>query len=212
MANWANPTITSNYITFVDEVKARDVDAITLQAAALTAPPVSSIKLVRSPVKFQEWNGTVFNDLVLSPAGGGTGVTSIAALTPLLGLGSMAYQNANTVNITGGQISSIGIVNVNIGGNANYQGTGFSFYSYQNNTPVIVTGGITNWAMFINPPNTTSSSNGLLITSGVAKADSSLMTRNADATRYGLIVRGDQAVLCGIGLVIPVGQSAYVPA
>jgi len=64
-------------VTFVDEVKNRDIDSITLQVNALTNPPVSAVKLVRSPVKFQEWNGSAFVDLVLSVAGGGTGSSLI---------------------------------------------------------------------------------------------------------------------------------------
>ena len=124
MSDWNQPTITSNYVTFVDEVKARDVDAITLQVAALVNPPVGSIRLLRAPVKFQEWNGTSFVDKVLAPDGGGTGVTSISGLLPLLGLGTMAFQNANAVGITGG-----GISNVNMGGSIAFNGGTFTFGS-----------------------------------------------------------------------------------
>ena len=77
MANWTKPTITSDYVIFVDEVKARDVDAITLQKNPLVSPPVGAIKLLRAPIKFQEWDGAVFIDLVLSVAGGGTGSSTL---------------------------------------------------------------------------------------------------------------------------------------
>ena len=216
MANWANPTITSNYITFVDEVKARDVDAIQMQAYPLTNPPFASIKLLRSPIKFQEWNGFVFNDLVLSPGGGGTGVTSIAALVPQLGLGTMAVQNANAVSITGGGISGISLststlINTTMGGTARYSGTGFVFEYYQGYTPISIIGGPNVWSAFITGSTTPGQSLGLIISAGTTKADNCLMTRNADASKYGFLVRGDQGVFCSIGLVIPVGQSAYVP-
>ena len=213
MANWANPTITSNYVNFVDEVKNRDLDAIQLQASPLTNPPYASIALVRSPVKFQEYRGspTGFVDLVLSPAGGGTGVTNIPALVPQLGLGTMAVQNANAVSISGGSLNAvaltnISIVNATLGGNGSYVGTGFQFNSYQGNTPITVTGGTT-WSMFIN-----GAVDGLLITGGTTKSHNPLMIRNYDATKYGFFARGDMGIIIPIGLVIPVGQSAFVPA
>jgi len=206
MANWANPTITSDYVTFVNEVKGRDIDAITLMANAVTNAPSSAIRLLRSPIMFQEWSGSIWYNLVLSPQGGGTGVSSIAALTPLLGLGSMAFQNANTVNITGGNLSNVNVVNLAIGGNASYQGTGFIFYSYQDNTPLIVQGGAAgSWAVSVSGPG-----NGIIIGQGSNKNDNAIMVRNQAATIYGFYVRGDMGVICPTGLCIPVGANKFV--
>src|SRR6187431_2587008 len=101
MADWSKPTIISNYVLFVDEAKNRDIDAITLQKLPLIGAPTGAIKLVRTPVKFQEWDGAAFVDLVLSVAGGGTGSSTPAGAGAALGLGTMAYQNANAVAVTG---------------------------------------------------------------------------------------------------------------
>jgi len=184
-----------------------------------TNPPYAAINLVRSPVKFQEYRGspTGFVDLVLSPAGGGTGVTNLAAIVPALGLGSMAYQNANAVNITGGAISGITLssstlINTVMGGNARFQGTGFTFEYYQGYTPINVLGGPNVWSQFITGHNTPNQSLGLLITAGTSKTDNAVMVRNVDASKYGFFIRGDMGVLCSIGLVIPVGQNAFVPS
>ncbi len=217
--NWLNPTITSNYITFVDEMKARDNDAITLMGLGIpTTPPYAGINLVRSPVKFQEYrgSGTGFVDLVLSPAGGGTGVTSIPALVPQLGLGTMSTQNANAVNITAGSLNGVSItnstlINTVMGGSARYSGLGFVFEYYQGYTPINIIGGPNVWSAFITGSTTAGQSLGLLVTAGTSKADNCIMTRNQDASKYGFLVRGDQGVFCTLGLVIPVGPNAYVP-
>lgn len=107
MANWSNPTLTTNYDVFVQEAKNRDEDAITLLLNAATNLPTGAIKLVRSPVKFQEWDGAAFQDRVLSVGGGGTGATDPAGARGVLGIGTMGTQNSNAVTITGGTISGL---------------------------------------------------------------------------------------------------------
>jgi hypothetical protein len=102
MANWSNPTVTSLYLDVLADLKARDVDAATLFVAAGTNIPTGSIRYERGTNKFQEWNGSAWVDKVLSVAGGGTGSTSAPAA-----LGTMASQNANNVNISGGIINGL---------------------------------------------------------------------------------------------------------
>ena len=206
MANWANPTITSNYITFVDEVKARDVDAITLQAVAVTNPPVSSIRLLRAPTKFQEWNGTTWIDKILSPEGGGTGSNSLAGISGQLGLGTMAYQNANNINVSGGSLSNVGLVSPTLTGAANYTGNGMTFYSQAGSVPVYIVGGAGQWGMSIQSPDY-----GLVIFAGAAKSTTGFLVKNAAQNITGLSVRGDMCVECPMGLTIPVGANRYVP-
>jgi hypothetical protein len=204
MANWANPTITSNYITFVDEVKARDVDAITLQAIAVTNPPVSSIRLLRAPTKFQEWNGSIWVDKILSPEGGGTGSNSLAGITGALGLGSMAYQNSPNVNITGGGLTNVTIANTTINV-ANSIG-GMTFSHTGAGIPIDVSASAGNWGVIVRGPTL-----GLYTIAGNSKSDFAFLVQNAAQNRNGLIVRGDQSTLIQNGLTIPVGPNKYVP-
>jgi len=138
MADWSKPTITSNYVTFVDEVKDRDFDAISLQYNALVNPPNASVKLVRSPVKFQQWMTGAWNELTLSVEGGGTGQTSIAGFRTSLGLGSMAYQNSNAIAVTGGTIANIT--------------SGGSYFNHQGGTMTILQPTIAGHALTINGP------------------------------------------------------------
>lgn len=107
MGNWNNPQLTTQYDVFLAECKERDVDAITLCLNAPTSPPVGAVKMVRlgaGQVKLQEFGGSVFSDVVLNVAGGGTGAGTAAGARTALGIGTMGIQNANTVAITGGTI------------------------------------------------------------------------------------------------------------
>lgn len=105
MADWTLPTIRSKVAEVIDFLLARDRDVATLFLVDPTGHPIGTVKLNRSPVKFQEYNGTEFVDLVLSPAGGGTGANTIEGARAAMGIGTMALQNNNAVNITGGAIN-----------------------------------------------------------------------------------------------------------
>lgn len=212
MADWANPTVASNYVTFVDEVKARDVDSITLQLNPLVSTPVGSIRLLRSPVKFQEWDGTKFVDKVLSPEGGGTGVTKISDLIPLLGLGSMAYQNSNSVGITGGGINNTTLNNTSMSGYVYFGGSNFNITTVTNNIALTVNGAAYQWNSIFSAPNTADGSHGVLIQAGTTRVDNAFYVRNATSAVIGFFVRGDMGVFCPTGLVIPVGGNKFVPA
>jgi hypothetical protein len=110
MANWDNPQLTTQYDVFLAECKERDVDAITLCLNNPTTPPVGAVKMVRlgaGQVKLQEFGGSIFSDVVLNVAGGGTGGSTAAAARTALGIGTMGIQNANAVAITGGSITGI---------------------------------------------------------------------------------------------------------
>ena len=107
MANWSNPLITTQYDVFLAEAKERDVDAATMFVDAPTNPPTGAIKLLRSTIKLQEWDGLGWVDKVLSVEGGGTGGANAADARTALGIGTMGTQNANAVAITGGVISGL---------------------------------------------------------------------------------------------------------
>ena len=111
MANWTNPTITTQYDVFVNEAKDRDVDAITMVLSSISSPPIGTIKLLRQGAglyKLQEWAGAgVFEDRVMNVDGGGTGAVNAASARTNLGIGTMGIQNSNAVAISGGTIANL---------------------------------------------------------------------------------------------------------
>jgi len=107
MANWSNPTITTNYDVFVAEAKDRDVDAATMFLNAPTNPPTGAIRWNRSTFIFEEWSGAAWVAIATGIAGGGTGAVSAAAARTALGIGTMGVQNSNAINVTGGVITGL---------------------------------------------------------------------------------------------------------
>ena len=108
MANWNLPTIASPYDQIPGLLRDLSIDAATLFATDPTNPIDGMIKLVRSPVKFQERASGAWADRVLSVAGGGTGASTPGDARAGLGLGTMAIQNADAVAITGGTLAGNG--------------------------------------------------------------------------------------------------------
>lgn len=151
-------------------------------------------------------------DRVLSPEAGGTGTTSLSNLSGQLGLGSMAFQNSNAVNVTGGQLSGVTSLNTLLGGNCTFNGTSFLIASSTGNISLNVQGVIGQWTSMFVAPNQTNGSHGILITAGTTKNDNAFYVRNAASNKIGLMVRGDMGVFCSIGLVIPVGPGMFVPS
>jgi len=98
MADWAEPGLTTAYATLLTNLKERDVDAATL-AESPTTPPTGYIRWSVSLNKLQRWSGAAWVDLVLAAAGGGTGGA--------VSLGTMAFQAASAVAITGGTLAGI---------------------------------------------------------------------------------------------------------
>jgi hypothetical protein len=109
MADWsANVSPTQAYVTLLSLLAARDVDAVTLGVAAYTNPVDGAIEYNRAGNKFREYDtgGGTYSDLLIAIAGGGTGAATAAGARTNLGLGSIATQNANAVNITGGAVAA----------------------------------------------------------------------------------------------------------
>lgn len=119
MADWSTPGLTSSKVDVLSELKARDVDAISL-SESITNPPTGAKRWVSASNKLQNWNGSAWVDLVLSIESGGTGGASASAARTSLGLGTMATQNSNSVSISGGAIS--GLSSIGASGNAAFGG------------------------------------------------------------------------------------------
>ena len=102
MANWNNPANnTTTYLDVLNELKARDVDALSHFKSSGSNVPTGAIRFVRrsdNKIDIQEWSGTAWvTKLISSDSGGFDSSTS---------LGTMSTQNSNNVNITGGSIAA----------------------------------------------------------------------------------------------------------
>lgn len=116
MTDWLLPNEDELFIGGVlQELKDRDFDAGSMFLNAPTNPITGMLRYVRASNKFQEWNGSAWVDKVLSLAGGGTGAATAVDARTNLGLGTIVTQDANNVNITGGNLagSGSGITNLN---------------------------------------------------------------------------------------------------
>jgi len=112
--NWSLPTNTSNYATGVLQViNNKLVDAVSLFATDGSNIPNTAMKYDRVANKFQERLAGVWTDKVLALVGGGTGAATAVGARTNLGLGSLAIQNDNAVNITGGAISGLTSLGIN---------------------------------------------------------------------------------------------------
>lgn len=106
MANWLNPLLTTQYDVFLAEVKDRDLDSVTMFKNDPTNQPVGSVRFNRATKIFEEWSGSAWVALIIGIAGGGTGAANLGGIGGAIGLGTMAYQNSNNVNITGGIVAN----------------------------------------------------------------------------------------------------------
>ena len=101
MANWGNPENISSYLDVLTELKARDVDAISLLKVAGVDVPNGAIRFVRltnNKITIQERVAGVWVNKIVSTDSGGFDASG--------SLGTMASQNSNSVSITGGSVAS----------------------------------------------------------------------------------------------------------
>ena len=108
--NWSLPSVTSNYATgVIQAINNKFIDAITLfRGGDGSNLPVNAIRYNGDLTgTFQRWNGTAWANMILGVAGGGTGSDNATGTRDNLGLGTMATQNSNAVNITGGNATNL---------------------------------------------------------------------------------------------------------
>lgn len=95
MANWSNPTATSNYLSFVTEVKDRDTDlALQFDGVSPTNLPTNAIRWNSSINRWQKWSGTAWGELTNTYA-----LTTITATGNITG--AALIPSAATVPVNG---------------------------------------------------------------------------------------------------------------
>ena len=102
MANWSNPTNTTSYLDVLVELKARDVDALTMLETAGTNVPEHAIRFVRR-------TGANSEKIAIQERISGSWVTRVVEADSIDAggsLGTMSTQNSNNVNITGGSVAA----------------------------------------------------------------------------------------------------------
>jgi hypothetical protein len=112
MADWSAPILTTQYAQCMTDFKTRDVDSASLAESPVNAP-VGYIRYSRADNRFEEWNGTAWITKILAVSGGGTGVDTVSGIQGVLGLGTMAFQNSNAINVTGGSATGLATVSGN---------------------------------------------------------------------------------------------------
>lgn len=136
MADWAatSPDNSSTYSTVLEKLRDRDFDSASLFLNAPTNPITGMIRYNRSTDLFEEYNGSTWAAIPISVAGGGTNATTASDARTNLGLGTMATQNSNAVNITGGTIAGMTSIasSGNIGASGQFNGSGAGLTSIPN--------------------------------------------------------------------------------
>jgi len=120
MADWSLPDVDEGYADVIDEINARDDDAVRMndtRVADATSLPDHAKRWNNTLAVFQNWFSSAWSALVLAIAGGGTGATSAAGARTNLGVysttevdnaidGDVATHNANTFTAHGAVIAA----------------------------------------------------------------------------------------------------------
>jgi hypothetical protein len=99
-------------------MKARDEDAARMFEGVTGATdniPLNTIRWERNTKCFQNWHGPTlgWSNQIISVLGGGTGAADPVNARVNLGLGTMSTQNHNAVNIQGGAVWGITLLDIN---------------------------------------------------------------------------------------------------
>jgi hypothetical protein len=103
MANWSLPSLTDLYTNFLAYLKGRDDDAARLndnRVANATNLPDYAKRWNNTTKTFQEWVSSIWGNLVMGVAGGGTGASNIRDARTNLSVYSIAEADAAfTINL-----------------------------------------------------------------------------------------------------------------
>jgi hypothetical protein len=97
MANWSSPVLTDLYTNVMSYLKDRDDDAIRLndtRSASASNLPDNAKRWNNTLGTFQNWLSSVWADIVLAIAGGGTGATTASGARTNLGVPSVSEASA----------------------------------------------------------------------------------------------------------------------
>jgi hypothetical protein len=61
--DWNNPTLTSNYVNVLSDLKDRDVSVATMDFSSSTNVPTGVIRWNGTSQRFETWNGSTWDDL-----------------------------------------------------------------------------------------------------------------------------------------------------
>jgi hypothetical protein len=102
MADWSNPLLTSTYVNFLAEVKARDTDlAVQFDGVSPSNTPVGAIRWDSSANRWKRWSGTAWGELTTTYALTGLSTTGNAAIAGTLSVtGSTSLASATTTTAT----------------------------------------------------------------------------------------------------------------
>lgn len=113
-ADYNKPVTTDNYADLLTQLRENIAAAQTMlnDLTSVTNIPTDAVRYDQTLNKFQSYNGSTFDDLVLSPSGGGTGITNWAKASTAEAeagtadkypdaAGVLAAINANATNFSG---------------------------------------------------------------------------------------------------------------
>lgn len=100
--NWVVPTTADLRTNVLDQLRLRDVDAVThFSAADGTNMPTGALKFMRADGIWREWSGAVWVDKPIGIQGGGTGANTAALARVALGLTAIVTQDPVNVTLSG---------------------------------------------------------------------------------------------------------------
>ena len=125
MGNWANPTITSNYVNFVDELRDRDIDAARqFDPSNTTASnlPTGTIRWNTNTSNWERWNGTAWAALsasyAISISGNAATATILQTTRTINGTNFNGSANITTANWGTSRTITIGATGKAVNGSA----------------------------------------------------------------------------------------------
>src|SRR4030067_2638076 len=102
MADWSSPVLTDLYTNVLSYLKGRDDDAIRLndtRSASASNLPDNAKRWNETLGTFQNWLSSVWSNIVIAIAGGGTGAITAAGARSNLGVPSVSAAQATAQGV-----------------------------------------------------------------------------------------------------------------